>query len=391
VGLSPYRYLFNGRRVDSGGGGQLSLGGPTPERSPFFEVGWLLPGLVRYLNHHPSLSYLFTSECAGSASQGPRPDEGVRELFRELAIALDLLRTQESALTPDRLMASLGPLLVDCSGNSHRAELNIEKLWNSKHPRGGRLGVAELRALRMPATVEQATAIAALFRSIAARIVTARFDAPLCDHGAALHDRFALPSVLHEDLQAVLSDLHDHGCGLPEPLAAELLQPQRLLGEWTLGGERLRLSRGVQFWPLLGDVASQEGSSSRTVDASAETIEVAVSGGNVSVSGRSLPVSRVGDRHVGGVHYRTYVPDGGLHPGLAATEPLRLDWRVGSEGLSVSLYAWRPGGGPYEGLPADAKEAERRCQERIRVDTCGDAPAQSAPFLGNWVLDLRQV
>lgn len=389
VGLSPFRFLFNGRVVDSGGGGQLSLGGPTPDESPFFRVPWLLPGLVRMLNRHPSLSYLFAPECVGSASQGPRPDEGSRELFRELSVALEVLRGREESFSPAELQASLGLLLVDGSGNSHRAELNIEKLSNPDHPRGGELGVVELRALRMPRTPERATAIAALYRSIVARIAAHRYDEPLVDWGAELHDRFALPSVLLDDLAEVLRDLEAHGFGLPPPLAAPLLDAHGVLGEWSLGDHSLRVTRALEFWPLLGDVASQEGSTSRTVDASTEAVEVSASGGDVWVAGRALPLREAKGRRVGGARYRAYVPTRGLHPGLGATEPLVIDWRVGDSTLRVSLYAWVPGGGAYDGLPRDEAEAAGRRAARVVVEHGLPPPPGDGRNDGSWVTDLR--
>ncbi|HEY3588429.1 MAG TPA: transglutaminase family protein [Myxococcaceae bacterium] len=125
AGLSSERFRFNGEGTDSGGGGQITLGGPTPQASPFFVQPWLLPAVLRYLQRHPSLSYAFAGECVGSASQGPRPDEGVRERFEELAVSLDRLEARGRAVTPEELWGSLAPLLVDASGNAHRAEVNV--------------------------------------------------------------------------------------------------------------------------------------------------------------------------------------------------------------------------------------------------------------------------
>ncbi len=397
VGLSPFRYLFHGRIVDSGGGGQLSFGGPTPEQSPFFVVPWLLPGLVRYLNHHPSLSYWFAPECVGSAGQGPRPDEGVRELFSELGVALDVLGAREDQFSKSELMASLGPLLVDCSGNSHRAELNVEKLWDPDHPRNGLLGVAELRALRMPRTPQHATAVAMLFRAVLARIAASRFDAPLRDHGAELHDRYALPSVLLEDLNAVLSDLHAHGFGLDASIEALLREPRAVVGSWDIGAAKLRLARGMEFWPLLGDVASQEGSTARNVDASTSCVEVCVDAGEVWANGHPVPLHPLGKQRVGGVRFRSYVPARGLHPGLAASEPLQLEWRVGNDKVAIAWHAWIPGGGSYEGLPKDAADAETRREQRLILERSAPAPdaakaRDSAADAGtSWVLDLRRL
>jgi uncharacterized protein (DUF2126 family) len=156
AGLSPVRHRFNGDIADSGGGGQLTLGGPDPKASPFIRYPHVLPALIRYLNNHPSLSYWFANECVGSSSQGPRPDEGTPERWDELGVALGWLEglADRGVLPPERLWLGLAPLLVDSAGNSHRAELNIEKLWNphiaAHGTRHGCMGLAELRAVRMP-------------------------------------------------------------------------------------------------------------------------------------------------------------------------------------------------------------------------------------------------
>ncbi len=383
AGLSPYRYLFNGRRVDSGGGGQLTFGGPRPEESPFFVHPRLLPGLVRYLNAHPSLSYLFASECVGSASQGPRADEGVSELFEELALTLELL---DEDAGPEALQQALGPLLVDASGNSHRAEINVEKLWNPEHPRQGTLGVVEFRALAMPDTAERATAIAALFRALLARLSVAPYLEPLVEWGLMLHDRFALPSLLLADLQAVLTDLHDHELGLGPELTARLQERPEPRATATLAEATLTVSRALEFWPLVGDVASQENRTSRLVDASTECLEIlerAPRAGCIRCDGRVIPFvpTPEPDLRVASVRYRVYVPSPGLHPTLPATEPLEIEWFNGGSGRRITLYGWLPRGGAYDGLPGTEAEAARRRAERVVVseDYRSEAPVSPAP------------
>ncbi|HEY5923901.1 MAG TPA: transglutaminase family protein, partial [Kofleriaceae bacterium] len=228
AGLAPSRYRFNGDPGDSGGGGQITLGGSRPDASPFVRYPHVLPALIRYLNNHPSLSLWFANECVGSASQGPRPDEGTRERWDELAVTLGWLEhvADRGELAPEQLWHALAPLLVDSSGNSHRAEVNVEKLWNphitAHGPRHGRMGVVELRAVRMPERPGMLAALAALFRSIVARLAVSHYRAPLVDWHDELHDRFALPSALHRDLRMVLGDLDEHGLGIPAELRREL-------------------------------------------------------------------------------------------------------------------------------------------------------------------------
>jgi uncharacterized protein (DUF2126 family) len=390
AGLSAVRYRYNGDAVDSGGGGQLTFGGPTPETSPFFRRPWLLPGLLRYLNRHPSLSYFFASECVGSSSQGPRPDEGVRERFEELEVAL----TAAEGAAPAELWAALAPLLVDAAGNSHRAEVNVEKLWNPFLEGRGMLGLVELRALRMEPTAERMVAVAALLRALLARLAAVPYREPLCDWGGALHDRFALPHALGEDLAAVLADLEQHGVGLGPEMAALLREGPEVLAEVELGGARLQVRRALEFWTLVGDVASQERRGARLVDASNTRHELLVTGehpGRIGACGVEVPLHPVGPgRHLAAVRHRAFVPRPGLHPSLPAQDPLLLHWERGGEKVSVALHGWIPGGGSYPGLPDGADEAHRRRRQRVVISRTAD-PAALRPSRpsSSLTVDLR--
>ncbi len=395
VGLSPERFRWNGHAGDSGGGGQITLGGPTPERSPFFLRPKLLPSLVRYLNHHPSLSYAFAPECVGSAGQGPRPDEGVRERFDELGVALDRLALRD-APGAEELWTSLAPLLVDASGNSHRAEVNVEKLWNPHLPGRGKMGVVELRALRMPPTPERLVALGALFRALAARLARAPFEEPLLDWGPELHDRASLPHWLAQDLAGVMADLAEHGVAPGRRLQAWLAPEAAEIARVELAGATLAIRRAPDFWPLLGDVASQEGRTARLVDASSDRLELLVSSpgtppGRIAAQGVELALEAAGGPvHVGAVRYRAFAPRPGLHPGLGPHDPLVVEWERRGEAVRIELHGWKPGGGGYELLPADAAEAERRRLERVVVRPGRFRNPQRAPS-ARLTLDLRRL
>jgi len=397
AGLSPERFRYNGQASDSGGGGQLTLGGPAPESSPFFLRPQLLPRLVRYLHHHPALSYAFAPDCAGSAGQGPRPDEGVRELFEELPVALDRLAAGGDRVSPEELWGTLAPLLVDHSGNAHRAELNVEKLWNPHLPGRGQLGLVELRALRMAPTAARLTAVAALFRAVAARLALQPFEEPLRDLGRELHDRAALPWFLARDLAAVLDDLDRAGFGLGPALRAELTAAEPPVMEVTLRGARLSLRPALEFWPLVGDVASQERRAARLVDASSSRLELRVEAGGdtpgrLSARGWEVPLTEVeGGLHLGAVRWRSFAPAPGLHPGLPPQDPLRLCWERGGEAREILLHGWRPGGGGYDGLPADAAEAARRRAERVQVRSLPPPAVRPPPPGPGLTLDLRRL
>ena len=402
-GLSPVRHRYNGDLVDSGGGGQLTLGGSRPETSPFVRYPHVLPALIRYLNNHPSLSYWFANECVGSASQGPRPDEGVRERWDELELTLRWLETlaDRGELPPETLWHALGPLLVDSSGNSHRAELNVEKLWNPHIPvhgvRHGKMGIVEMRAVRMPERPAMLCAFAVLMRSIVARLVVSHYREPLIDWHDELHDRFALPAALARDLRVVLGDLDEHGFGFPAPLRREL-EAWRSPGiTCHLGDATLTLRPALEFWPLVGDVASQERAGARLVDASSQRWELSIEGtgpDRIAVAGRWAHLRVLGDgiRAIG-VRRRIYAPSPGLHPGLPAQDPLVIEWEHAGKAQRIELWAWRPEGGAYEGLPADDVAAVTRRTERIRVA----AVAGTHDVAGHWpeprpfTVDLRSV
>jgi uncharacterized protein (DUF2126 family) len=401
AGLSAVRHRYNGETSDSGGGAQLTLGGARPDASPFIRYPHVLPALIRYLNNHPSLSYWFANECAGSASQGPRPDEGTREHWDELGVTLGWLErlADRGELAPEQLWSALAPLLVDGAGNSHRAEANVEKLWNPHIPphgtRHGRMGLVELRAIRMPERPVMLAACAALFRSIVARLVVSHYRAPLVDWHDELHDRFALPIALQRDLRLVLGDLDEHGLGIPAQLRRELdaWRPPGIT--CRLGDATLVLRPALEFWPLVGDVASQERSAARLVDSSTARVELSIEGpgpDRVAIAGRWAHLRSLGDdvRAVG-VRRRIYQPSPGLHPGLPTIEPLVVEWGWAGRMQRIELWAWRPGGGPYPGLPLDDTDALARRQERIRITTL-DADVYAS---GHWsearpfTVDLR--
>ena len=404
-GLSPERFRFNGEGTDSGGGGQITLGGPTPETSPFFLHPWLLPALLRYLQRHPALSYAFAGECVGSASQGPRPDEGVRERFEELAVSLDRLESRGRSVTPDELWEALAPLLVDASGNTHRAEVNVEKLWNPGLGTRGRAGLVELRSLRMPRTPRQLVAIAALFRGICARLVSSPSVGPLREWGAALHEQWALPFFLERDLDEVLEDLALHGVPLGPIVTAALRDREPPIWTATAPGALLEVRPALEFWPLLGDVASQETMPVRMVDPSTRrleirlTLEPGVPRGRVGARGWEAPLelaSHGTDRDVllAVVRYRAFRPSPGLHPGLGAEDPLELTWEHRGTRTGVRLHAWKPDGGPYADLPRDADDAARRRRARVvPLDESASPSLRPAPPIATMhpTLDLRRL
>ena len=408
VGLAPYRLHYNGAVADSGGGGQITLGGPTPQQSPFVREPMLLPRLVRFLNRHPSLSYLYCHDFLGAGGQSARADERGNGSLDELMLALALVE-REAEPTPERVWQCLAPFLTDAAGNSHRAEINVEKLSDPNGGMRGRLGLVEFRALRMQHTPERVTAIACLLRALVAMLATTPYDEPLVDWGRELHDRFALPLVLEQDLADVLSRLHEHGFGLG-PATTALLQADefRHLADIALPGATLELRRALEFWPLLGDTSSPEqGGSSRLMDASTARIELRLrphddrgAHWQIGAGGTALPLRDAHDAgrpvRVAGLRYRAFVPTPGLHPTLPAQSPVVLQLRHAPSGqaLALTVHGWRPDGGAYDGLPADLAEAARRRAERVTLDPMPAGLAEplatgARPGLSPYTLDLR--
>jgi len=411
-GLSAFRFYYNGDVTDSGGGGQITFGGPTPEASPFFLRPWLLPNIIRYFNRHPSLSYFFTPTCVGSSSQSPRPDERFRESFEELKLALDLLARMHDC-EPEILWGSLAPFLTDTSGNSHRSEINVEKLWNPTLLGRGCLGLVEFRAFRMPPSAEALTARAALFRAIIAMLARQRDHTDLIDWGAVLHDRFALPFYLKQDLGEILEDLTAAGLGLGEPIVELLLDDSdRILGQADIGDCRLSVQRALEFWPLAGDSASQERGTSRLVDSSTTRVQVSlrpqpgqaldVRDWRIGTGGWRIPVRFEQDSHgplmIFALRYRSFMPCQGLHPTLGVQVPVEVTLQRASTGETyrMILHEWKPEGGGYDGLPADWEESRRRRYERLVVKQAGSQsnaelqlkeppPVATSPYC----LDLR--
>jgi len=409
-GLAPYRLNYNGNISESGGGGQFTLGGPSIERSPFFVAPQLLSRLIVYLNHHPSLSYWFAPVYVGSYSQSPRTDENVLESFSELQVALQHL-SAAAAPTPEFIWRSLSPFLVDTSGNAHRSEINIEKLYNPYLPGRGRLGLVEFRAFRMAMDADSAAAIAVLLRALAVMLAKQESRHALIEWGSRLHDRFALPFYLLQDLHTVFDDLQCAGLGLGEPITRRLCNGNwRHVGDAELAGCRLDVDLAIEFWPLLGDAAEQAGGS-RLVDASTKRLQLKLrtcgdhdtdlDGWLLLAGNYRVPLRREQD-HTGvvlitGLRYRAFVPWAGLHPGLGAQIPVVLYLLPpgGGNGLRCTLHEWQPEGNPYDGLPDNLDEARRRIAERFVVedispDQVPDTVNPPDEAVTDYCLDLRR-
>ncbi|MFV0525622.1 MAG: DUF2126 domain-containing protein [Acidimicrobiales bacterium] len=380
VGLATEKFHLDGRHTGTGGGNHITIGGPTPRDSPLLRNPALLASMITYWQHHPSLSYAFSGMFVGPTSQSPRVDEARHENLHELEIALGEL---DRAPDPSPWLAdrALRHLLTDLTGNTHRAELCIDKLYSPDHARG-RLGLLELRAFEMPPHPRMAMVQYLMVRAIVARLWNKPYRMPLVRWGTDLHDRYLLPHYLAEDARAVTHDLNAAGfafdAGWLEPFF-EFRFPR--YGTIVAGGTSVELRAAIEPWLVLGEEARQNGTA-RYVDSSMERLQVKTHG---FVPGRHAllvnrtpvplrPTGRPGEE-VAGIRYRAWHPPSALHPTIGVHHPLTFEivdrWSRTPIG-GARYHVAHPGGRAYDILPVNALEAEARRQSRFDDWTVAD-------------------
>ncbi|HEY2031855.1 MAG TPA: transglutaminase family protein [Myxococcales bacterium] len=404
AGLHAEKYLLDGRQAGSGGGNHITLGGPTPLQSPFLRDPKLLASLVTFTQHHPSLSYLFSGLFVGATSQAPRVDEARHDALYEMEIALDRAFSQAGPPPPWLSDALFRNLLVDVTGNTHRAELCIDKLFDYRTPHG-RQGLVELRAFEMPPHPRMAVAQVQLVRALVAAFSQAPYRAPLVRWGQQLHDRFLLPTWMWADFEDVLAFLHDRG--LPHPADAyraflELRCP--VAGQMHAGGVVLEIRNALEPWNVLGEEPSASGTS-RYVDSSVERVEVRCEGlipgrHEVLVNGYTLKLLQTGraGEAAAGVRFRAWAPPHSLHPHLPVHHPLRFDvvdrWAQRSLG-ACAYHVWHPEGRAYDTEPLTRFEASARRAQRFTLEAMLQWPIQAREAQMSddtpWTLDLRRL
>jgi len=379
--LSTESFDVDGTHGGTGGGNHITLGGVTPADSPLLRHPDLLVSLLTYWQRHPSLSYLFAGRFVGTTSQAPRVDEGRAEALYELEIAFaEIARLASSSgvgppppWVTDR---ALRHLLTDITGNTHRAEFCIDKLYSPDGPRG-RLGLLELRGFEMPPHLHMAMVQSLLVRSLVAWFWDEPLRAPLIRHGANLHGRYLLPHFLIHDIADVAAELRAHGIAFEtswlDPFT-EFRFPR--IGTAVFDGVEVELRGAIEPWNTLGEEATATGTA-RYVDSSVERIQVRVIGADrhryvVTANGYPVPLLATDspDIHVGGVRFKAWQPPSALHPTITTDVPLQfelVDLTSGTSRGGCTYHVAHPGGRAYDEPPVNAVEAEARRARRFEA------------------------
>ena len=365
----------------TGGGSHLLFGGISIEENPFFtRPGWLA-SILRYWQHHPSLSYLFSGCYVGISSQAPRPDESGNTLL-DLELAYRQLEDLPAGDVRLQINELLRHLHTDVSGNTHRSETSFDKFWS---PPVGYYGLIEFRAVESLPKADWIGAVALLWRALLTYLLKQPFRTALKDFNFDLHDRFFLPTPLWADLSDVLSDLAQFGFGFDPAVFREIWEWRfpRLLNQ-----AGLTIRKALESWPLLAETPTVGGNTSRFVDTSVERLEFAAESSfyqqyALFVNGRELPFRLISSKElIAGLRYRKSALYPSLHPHIGVQLPLSVVLIERESEKIHKMFRLLTGAQKFvEEAPGDFQRGKPCESPTPGMYTC-DLRIESAPYSG---------